>query len=346
MSKGTGSIVWGSMPTAAAIAAYCSSCGKMPSAGCRLSAVRSPWACSQSIKACGSRKQVAVPGIAGPADRLVARLCDVPIHVDDTHRQRHLVRGKILHQALQLILAVGPVAAPPVTQQPARDQRGRTGNFLEILQTADIVVAIAKEVEVQIVGGGTCHQPALVVKDQRARVVDHGPTAARHQAGFQRHKPVGFVQGPRCALEIARLPDVFAKVPGVISRFDINRQRHGRKAACRGGIAQQQMLGFDREQARTLREFKGWSRLAAKPERLAGPILKLVARAVFHADQARRKQRKTHMRRVDHRLRIRQRLDRNLAMFERHRGSPIGQGKNGQRLHYSAVCQLRLSPDL
>ncbi len=214
-------------------------------------------------------KQLAVPRVPRPPHRLVARLDDVPVHVDDAHRQRHFVRRKLLHQPLQLLLGVRPEAAPPVPQQPARDQRRRPGNLLKVLQAPHIVVPVAKEIEVQVLRRRARHQPALLVKDQRPRVVHDRPPAARHQPRLQRHKPVRLVQRPRRPLQVARLPDMLAKVPRIIRRLHVDRQAHRRKPAGRRRIPQHEMWRLDRHHPRALRHRKLRYGLAAKPERLA-----------------------------------------------------------------------------
>ena len=47
--------------------------------------------CMQKLQECRRvGEELAVPGVAGPAGAGVAGLGEVPVHVDDAHRKRHL----------------------------------------------------------------------------------------------------------------------------------------------------------------------------------------------------------------------------------------------------------------
>ncbi len=70
-------------------------------------------------------EELSVPGVAGPAIGGVAGFGDVPVHVDDADRERNLLGAEFLHQGFQIVLGVGPVAAPPVAKDVTRDHRDR-----------------------------------------------------------------------------------------------------------------------------------------------------------------------------------------------------------------------------
>ncbi len=64
-----------------------------------------------------------VPGVARPTTDALADIDQVPIHVNDTDRQRDIVGAEVGHQRPQVGISIGPVAAPPIAQRPARQQR-------------------------------------------------------------------------------------------------------------------------------------------------------------------------------------------------------------------------------
>jgi len=124
-------------------------------------------------------KERPVPGVTCPAAALVAGLRDVPVHVDDTDRQRYPVRFEVFDQGSQLGFRVGPVAAPPVAQRPARDQRRRAGDEGVIAQAGGVIMPVAEEVQILRPGRRPPRfQPAILVEDKRPRIVDDGPAGS------------------------------------------------------------------------------------------------------------------------------------------------------------------------
>jgi hypothetical protein len=68
----------------------------------------------------GIGEKIIVPRITCPAVNTFAHIDQMPIHVNDTDRQGDFVSAKFSHQTAQLLIAVGPVATPPIAQRPAR----------------------------------------------------------------------------------------------------------------------------------------------------------------------------------------------------------------------------------
>ncbi len=184
-------------------------------------------------------EQGTVPGITRPAYGAVAGLSRVPVHIDDADGERNLACAKLFHQSLQGRLIVSPEAAPPVAQQVAGNQRRLAGHLLEVLQAPDVVVAITKEVEVKVVGCGAGRHPAIRRKDERLRIIHHGPAITRQQPRLQADGAVRLVQRARGALEIARFPDAVAIAPGDTARLQRDREGNGREAAAVFAVVQQ-----------------------------------------------------------------------------------------------------------
>ena len=137
-------------------------------------------------------EQLPVPGVARPS-AAVGHVGQVPVHVDDRHGQRNLFFLKTIHQGQIAFLAVAEKTAPPVAQRPAGQQRGRTGQAVEIPQAGGVVVAVAEEVQVllRIVPGA---KRAVLPQNHGAAVVQHGKPVSGDQPVPHRNFPVRLIQ--------------------------------------------------------------------------------------------------------------------------------------------------------
>ena len=91
-------------------------------------------------------EEIGIPGVARPPADALAHVDQMPVHVDDADRQRHVVVAELGHQRPQVSVAVGPVAAPPVAQRPARQQRRAAGESGVVAQGGAVVGAVARAV--------------------------------------------------------------------------------------------------------------------------------------------------------------------------------------------------------
>src|SRR5665213_2625720 len=95
-------------------------------------------------------KQVSVPGIAGPSlavSRLVHLVSlerKVPVHVDHKHVERDVARSVSLHQLIQFLVAVSPVAGPPGTEGKTRRQRNSSRHLNEISERFAVGVTVTE----------------------------------------------------------------------------------------------------------------------------------------------------------------------------------------------------------
>ena len=73
-------------------------------------------------------KKFTVPCIPCPAGTILwVNLCQVPIHIHNSNRKRHLLFFKLLHQFLIGFRCVTVVTAPPVSKREPRQQRHTAG---------------------------------------------------------------------------------------------------------------------------------------------------------------------------------------------------------------------------
>ena len=180
----------------------------------------------------GVREEPPVPGVARPAvaDRRV-HVHLVPVHVDHGHGQGDALGGEAVHEGQVLLLGVGVVAAPPVTQEGPVNERGGPGQAEEVVQGRAVVLPVAEEVEVRVRGGavhgartGAGTDPLVLGQEQGGRVVQDGPAGQGQQAGAQGDGAVGLVQGAGGTAEVrgVGLPGVpgVPEVPGAAVGVD------------------------------------------------------------------------------------------------------------------------------
>ena len=139
-------------------------------------------------------EQLPVPGVACPA-AAIGHVGQMPVHVDDRHRQGDFFLGELFHQRQIAFLGIAVKTAPPVAQRPSGQQRGRTGQAVEIPQAGGVVVAVAEEVQVllRIVPGA---KRAVLPQNHGAAVVQHGKPVSGDQPVPHGNFPIRLIQRP------------------------------------------------------------------------------------------------------------------------------------------------------
>ncbi|OIQ88932.1 hypothetical protein GALL_291630 [mine drainage metagenome] len=126
----------------------------------------------------GLGEELPVPRVAGPAAAVGGvDVDDVPVHVDDAHRERDAPLPEPRHEPDVLVGRVRVVAAPPVAEGPPRQHGRPSGDGVERLQRRGVVVPVREDVEVLTVARARC-DPAVGVEEERSRVVDDGVPVA------------------------------------------------------------------------------------------------------------------------------------------------------------------------
>ena len=261
------------------------------------------------------RKQLCVPAVARPAqtahdvaDRLaggtaepevlsgkpVADVDPVPVHVDRRDGQRNLCVAKARHQIEVFLLRVRLVAAPPVAETPARDERRLAAKPVEIAQTAAVVVAVGEVIDV--FERPFAREDRPVVGDQTAfSVVKYADAAAAHQSVFETVGAVGTVQRPVCALEVARFE---------IGHFFAALERHGNERALAKVKAEDAVCGADSQLVAAFFERKARTLKIAEPDLLRRRVAEFAALRRFEPDKAGRQHAETHLPAYDHTARV------------------------------------------
>ncbi len=93
-------------------------------------------------------EKVRVPGITGPPRRVIAGVGDVPVHIDDTHREGQFALLKLPHETGEFILCIFPIATPPVTQCPPGNEGSFASKFRVVMNTRFVIMSISKKVKV------------------------------------------------------------------------------------------------------------------------------------------------------------------------------------------------------
>ena len=101
-------------------------------------------------KTFGIRKELPVPGKAGPAASVFGIYLNLmPVHVNDCHAERNIFLLKTLHELQIAFFAVFIITAPPVSQSETRQHRRFSGQVIIIPQAALFIRLISEEIEIQ-----------------------------------------------------------------------------------------------------------------------------------------------------------------------------------------------------
>ena len=251
-------------------------------------------------------KQASVPGVACPA--ATCRLGIMPVHIYDEHVERNVVVVHLRDEVAQLVVAVCPVARPPVAEGIARRQWHLARKLGIVAQRLLVVVSVGEEIPVlrlALVRAVGNPLPVGVVEHISVGVVDERPSVAREESVFERHLVrveirVAVVSVERAvgALQVsvvlqARMPAErggvqaagFLLAGGFLFRLD------GRDAqvvlvehSAAFGVRQDEAVGRDGDGLRRVLHLVGCGRVAAVygDERLV--VKKLSVGRVFHAD--------------------------------------------------------------
>ena len=253
-------------------------------------------------------KQASVPGVACPA--ATCRLGIMPVHIYDEHVERNVVVVHLRDEVAQLVVAVCPVARPPVAEGVARWQWHLARKLGIVAQRLLVVVSVGEEIPVlrlALVRAVGNPLPVGVVEHISVGVVDERPSVAREESVFERHfvrveirVAVVSVERAVGALQVsvvlqARMPAErggvqaagFLLAGGFLFRLD------GRDAqvvlvehSAAFGVRQDEAVGRDGDGLRRVLHLVGCSRVAAVygDERLV--VKKLSVGRVFHADSS------------------------------------------------------------
>ena len=159
-------------------------------------------------------EQLLVPRIAGPTGTVfrIDIVHAVPVHVDHGCGEWNAFALEPVHELQVFVLRVAVVAAPPVAECEARQQRRWSGQLVEVLHSFGVAAAVAEEVQVGFLVSARFHP-----SPQRIRlavhfvcfhdhvcggIVEHCPTVSRNHTIVQRNFAIRLVERARGAFEI------------------------------------------------------------------------------------------------------------------------------------------------
>ena len=114
----------------------------------------------------------------------------MPVHIYDEHVERNVVVVHLRDEVAQLVVAVRPVARPPVAEGVARRQWHLARKLGIVAQCLLVVVSVGEEIPVlclSLVRSVVHPLPVGVVEHISVRVVDECPSVAREESVFERH---------------------------------------------------------------------------------------------------------------------------------------------------------------
>ena len=114
----------------------------------------------------------------------------MPVHIYDEHVERNVVVVHLCDEVAQLVVAIRPVARPPVAEGVARRQWHLARKLGIVAQCLLVVVAVGEEIPVlclALVRAVGNPLPVGVVEHISVGVVDECPSVAREESVFERH---------------------------------------------------------------------------------------------------------------------------------------------------------------
>ena len=262
------------------------------------------------------REEVLVPRVAGPAGAVlrVDVVNQVPVHIDDGRGERDAFLFETFDELTVFGFGIAVVAAPPVAQHEARQQRGRAGQAVQGVHGLTVAVAVAEQVQV----GGRLflrgHPRAEIVvvavhfcgfaDDVRLGIVDDRPTVGAVDARIDGDAAVRLVERTVGAAEVPALH--VAVMPSVFDGVDVLDgcvQAFRRELAL--VVGDMQRRGVDFQPAITFGD--GEFRLFAEitdHRHLRGVIHETAAVGPFETDERVRDEADAPMIALDHRIRI------------------------------------------
>ena len=204
----------------------------------------------------------------------------MPIHVDRRDRDRQFFALEAAHQIEIFLLRIRLVAAPPIAQRIARQQRHVAAQLEKVCDTTAVIAAVRKEIEVA--ARRSLHD-LVAAQYQSVRVVHHRDAAARDKPVFERHRPVAAVQRAARPLEVA-LAEV-AHPPAVL-QDDLDH------FALSDVVDKPRIRGDDLDDIAALSALERRLVERASPNALSRLVAK---RARLHTEQTRRKHCEAHV---------------------------------------------------
>ena len=244
------------------------------------------------------REQLLVPRIAGPTGTVfrVDIVHAMPVHVDHGCGEWNAFTLEPVHELHVLVLRVAVVAAPPVAECEARQQRRWSGQLVEVLHRFGVAAAVAEEVEVGFLVIAR-HNPSpqrirLAVHfvgfhdHVRGGIVEHRPSVSRNHTIVQRNFAVRLVERARGAFEIMlRLVAVIPRIElGVGHALDDHAQAFFAERLAivrhiqRGGVNNEQSVAMRHRELRIGTEI-------AVDHHLRKIVLKFAGIRPFETDQ-------------------------------------------------------------
>ena len=188
-----------------------------------------------SQKSLRIRKKLLIPCITSPAGSVfLINIHQMPVHINDRHRQRHILRLETFHQLSIRLFRIFMIAAPPVPQRIPWHHRRSPTQSVEILNTGQIIRSIPPEVQINYRMFPGFH-PAIFPDHKRLAVIHHRMPQLRHKPLLQRNLTVRIVQCPGRSFQITDIDHLrlISVTPRAAKRkkttFHIDRETIGTK---------------------------------------------------------------------------------------------------------------------
>ena len=126
---------------------------------------------------------------------------------------------EFLHQAEQVLVSIGPVAAPPVAKNVARHHGGLASDLGQVQLAGSEVMPVTEEIQIFVFQMGTRFQPGFIVENEGLGIIMYSPAFSGHQARIGTDKPTGIVECTESTAQIAGTIRMIAIMPGEAELF-------------------------------------------------------------------------------------------------------------------------------
>ena len=88
----------------------------------------------------------------------------MPVHIDYRHGEWNILFTETIHQRKIAFFIIGIKTTPPVSENVVRKQRGQTGQGIQRPRRANIIMPIAKKVDIRYTIRALFN-PTLIIND-------------------------------------------------------------------------------------------------------------------------------------------------------------------------------------
>ena len=225
-----------------------------------------------------------VPCISCPAASVFwIDVYQMPVHIDNSNRERKVLVFKAIHQFLVRFFGVFIVTAPPVPECVARNHRTLSAQAGKVPERLQIVMPVSPEIDVDASFAPGLN-PSVFPDSQRPAVVHYREAVPAYDTVLQRNSAVRLIQSTGSPAQIF---EIFAVMPDTVISAVVADGLYGETVGReRIPVIDQMRLWRDDLQGIVLiYHAEGASWEIAVPHGLGSPVFKNPVRVIFKTEK-------------------------------------------------------------